>query len=438
MAGDVERHRVGEPVAPQLPGLDPVDGDRVEQILIDRQRGARHGRRHEKVGGLEPALDHAEEIAALEHGALIVGARPVRRLGHLAHQRGRHAVAVAPDHLVEARLPGRVVDHLPRRAEIRQLLGEFDQLGPQLAQPRQRLLEGGANVLGHQRVAERGAVEDAPSLEIAFGAGRRQIVGRLDADRPRVRRMRPGHRLQHQGGVHHCARHRRHIGVVAERVRHLAVRDHAVALLQPDHAVDRGGNAGRAAAVGGDADRPDAGRDRDRRTAARAAGRVRRTPGIARAAKQRTVGQRLVTELRRRRLAEQDAARGLHARRADRVFLRHVVLIEQGPEGGAHARRVHEILGGERDAVQQAERLAAHHGVFGRPGRGAGLIRHQRDEAVQHRLQLLGARQHGSGQFDGRDFPGGDLLAQVGGGQAGEVGHGLVSCSSPPIGGEVR
>ena len=51
--------------------------------------------------------------------------------------------------------------------------------------------------------------------------------------------MRPGHRPQHQGGVLDRARHRRHVGVVAERVGDLAVRDHAVALLEADHAVGR-------------------------------------------------------------------------------------------------------------------------------------------------------------------------------------------------------
>ena len=50
MAGDVERHGVGEPVAAQLADLDAVDHDRLEQVLVDRQRGARQRRRHQVVG----------------------------------------------------------------------------------------------------------------------------------------------------------------------------------------------------------------------------------------------------------------------------------------------------------------------------------------------------------------------------------------------------
>ena len=237
--------------------------------------------------------------------------------------------------------------------------------------------------------------------------------------------MRAGHRLQHQRGIHHRARHRRHVGVVAEGVGDLAVRDDAVALLQADHAVGRRRDARRAAAVGGDADRPDAGRHRDRGAAARAARGALGAPGVARAAEQRRVGQRLVAELRGRRLAEQDGAGGLHARaRRPRLPSARCSSCMQRAEGRAHAGGVHEILGGEGDAVQQAERLALHDRILGLLRGGQRLVGDEGDEAVQHRLQLLRARQHGFGQLDRRDFLGGDLLAQHRSGQAAEVvGH---------------
>ncbi len=41
MAGHVERHGPGEPVRPDAVEALPVDLDLAEQVLVDRQRGAR-------------------------------------------------------------------------------------------------------------------------------------------------------------------------------------------------------------------------------------------------------------------------------------------------------------------------------------------------------------------------------------------------------------
>jgi hypothetical protein len=130
-----------------------------------------------------------------------------------------------------------------------------------------------------------------------------------------------------------------------------------------------------------------------------------------------------VAELRRRGLAEQDGAGLFHARGADCVFGGHVVVMMQGAEGRAHAGGVHQVLGGEGNAVQQAERLALHDGVFSLFGGGARLIGDDGDEAVQHGLKFLGAGEDGVGEFDGRDLLGRDLLAQDRGGQTGKFTH---------------
>jgi hypothetical protein len=146
-------------------------------------------------------------------------------------------------------------------------------------------------------------------------------------------------------------------------------------------------------------------------------------PADVRSAEQGRVGQRLVAELRRRRLAEQDRAGRFHARRGDGVFLRDVVLVSERCVGRAHARGVYKVLGGEGDAVQEAERPALHHSVFGFLRAFQGEIGHQSDEAVEHRLQLVGARQHGFGEFDRRDFPGRNLAAQRRCRELPELGH---------------
>ena len=95
----------------------------------------------------------------------------------------------------------------------------------------------------------------------------------------------------------------------------------------------------------------------------------------------------------------------------------------QRAEGRAHARGVHQILGGEGDAVQQAERLALHDGVFGLLRRRTRLVGGDGDEAVEHGLQLLGAGQDGVRELHGRYLFGRDLFAQDRGGQAGELVH---------------
>ena len=143
------------------------------------------------------------------------------------------------------------------------------------------------------------------------------------------------------------------------------------------------------------ADRPDAGGDRDRRAAARAAAGALGAPGVARAAEQRRVGQALWPN---------SGVVVLPNRMAPACFIRAVATASssgtlsscgQRAEGRAHARGVDQILGGVGNAVQQAERLARHDVVSACLRRGHRLIGAERDEAVQHRLQLLGARQHG-------------------------------------------
>src|ERR1022692_1318100 len=49
---------------------------------------------------------------------------------------------------------------------------------------------------------------------------------------------------------------------------------------------------------------------------------------------------------------------------------------------GGPAGYVEAVLDGYRNAVQQPQRLAAHDGVFGEPGSGAGLVVQHGDEGV--------------------------------------------------------
>ena len=78
----------------------------------------------------------------------------------------------------------------------------------------------------------------------------------------RVARVRPGHRLQHQCGVHDGTGHRRDMRLIAEPVRRQIVRRQPQRLLEPDHPATRRRDAARPAAIGADADRRQTGGDR--------------------------------------------------------------------------------------------------------------------------------------------------------------------------------
>ena len=84
----------------------------------------------------------------------------------------------------------------------------------------------------------------------------------------RVNAIGPGHRLEHQRGIHDGAGQRRDVRLVAEPVGRQIMRHQPQRLLEADDPAAGGRDAARPAAVGADADRPKSGRDR-RRSAAR-------------------------------------------------------------------------------------------------------------------------------------------------------------------------
>ena len=210
--------------------------------------------------------------------------------------------------LGETRAPDGVVDGAPDRLDVEPLAGELLELGTRPASRSRLALKLAATSADTGRPGGDSAEQDLLPAQIAARRGGADEIGHGHADRPGIAGILAGHRLHHQRGVGDRARHRRDIGLVAEGVERLAVRDHAVALLQPDHAVAGGGNSRRSAAIGRNRKRRDAARHRHRRAAAGAAGGALRAPRIAGAAEQRRIGQAFAAEFRRRRLADQDRA----------------------------------------------------------------------------------------------------------------------------------
>ena len=306
---------------------------------------------------------------------------------------------------IEPCAPHRVVDGAPDRLDVEVLAGEGLEFGAERRQPGQAVLESLGDRTRDRAAGGSQAVQHLAATQVADRLRRLDVILGGDPGGPGIAVMLARHRLQHQCGVGHRAGHGRHIGLVAEQVLCLAVGDDAQALLDAHHPVARGGNARGAAAVGGHPQRREAACHRHRRATARAAAGARRIPGVARAPEQRRIGETFRAELGRGRLADQDRPCGAQPRHRNSVLLGHVVAKGHGTEGGCHPLGVDDVLHRERDAVQQTQPAAGHHGLLGVAGLRHGLLAAQRDEAVQLRLQPLSARKNGAGEFDRRDLP---------------------------------
>jgi len=130
--------------------------------------------------------------------------------------------------------------------------------------------------------------------------------------------------------------------------------------------------------------------------------------------RERTVARALPSELRRRGLAEHDPARRPQARDERRVHVGHAggEDVRAGHRADAPGQR--EVLDRVRNAMERAERIAAHHGVSARRAR-EGQLRRRRAEGVERGVQRVDAREHGSRQLDGRERARPDQRAKLGG-----------------------
>ena len=94
-------------------------------------------------------------------------------------------------------------------------------------------------------------------------------------------------------------------------------------------------------------------------------------------------------------LAELDGARRVHALHHRRVLGGHVVGEQPRPERGADALGDHEVLGGERHAVERPELGAPSSPARARRrARPHRLLGGEGDEGVEARVQPLDAREH--------------------------------------------
>ena len=103
-------------------------------------------------------------------------------------------------------------------------------------------------------------------------------------------------------------------------------------------------------------------------------------------------------------LAEDDGASGFEALDDRGVVIGHPVLKQERAIGGERAFRGVEILHRDRDAVQRAEIIARCDRLLRRLRLLPGMIRHDRDEAVERAVEALDARKRKVGKLDRRDL----------------------------------
>ena len=179
-----------------------------------------------------------------------------------------------------------------------------------------RGLAGREHLRIHEPVADAGEPPDpqAPHRDVA------RIVGRAPgASTGRPRRGRRSRRSRRPSPPRSAPSGRCRTSTRRDRPGARAATRPSVGLspTMPQHAA---GSADRAAAVGAERERPLAGGDRRGGATRRAARGAREVPRIARGAEERAVGQRLVAELRRGRLADQDGAGLAEPPHRDRVL----------------------------------------------------------------------------------------------------------------------
>ena len=232
---------------------------------------------------------------------------------------------------------------------------------------------------------------------LAVGQGRARIVSGQD-------------REQH-GQIGHAAGHRpgnRERGV--EGVGHRR-RDPSIGGAEPEHVVERGGIAQRAAMVAAVGNRQHAKRERHRRAPAAAARGLGWIVRVERGAEYRVISLRAQSEFRRIGLADDDAAGPLDPLHVDRVLLRNDLLENRGSLCGADALSGRQVLDGLRKPVHPTHAPAVSERIIAFPcllHQVVGVL--QRHDRVHLRVDPadmveIGAHHFGTGYLSGLDGP---------------------------------
>ena len=387
-------------------------------------RDRRH-RRHRHQHGV-PALEELEPLPAHLEAPLVgrqPGAMTQRRMLHPGIVRAggdarRHLFDLGGAEAAALRGAEELIVDAARVLER--------EVGPRVAR------DGGAGALD----GVDGGVQEPRDLArqravIVVDPGRQAEVAQSLVARRRQREL-PPHRLPIVGAgedverdleILDAARHRsghRDVGLRqrAGRTGDLPLRRHqAVRRLVADHAAAVRRIADRAADVGAELERREAGRERARRAARRSPGAARRVPGIVRLAEHRVVALHVAGVDRQVGLAEDDGARGAQPRHRHGVLSRHELSELGRPRRRAQSRGLVGVLDRHRQTVKRPAQLAARDLFVGRRGVAARALEVERDHQIERAVVPLDARRQRVERLAARDPALADRGRERGGGE---------------------
>ena len=345
--------------------------------MVVGERGDGHRRAEQQVVPGEPLRP-----AGAYTRTLLLRAQP-------SAVRARHRVA----HLVGQARRDRREDH-PR--EQRVLLVEGDRR-VRVVDPRAGVGErvgGGAQQRAVLRVdGARGVVEPGADAQ----AGQRREVGLRQVEVPRDRALgfRPGEYTEQQIEIARAAGDGpEHVdvgvgGTAAHVVEVAALRDHAEARLEAEHAAAVRRDAHGAADVGAHLEAGEPCCDRRRRATRRPARGAGDVPWVVGLAEEIVEGLEVTRPTRHVRLAEHDRPRRLQARHRGRVGGGYVVGQFGRTAGGADPLDLDRVLDRDRQPVERAHRVAPGERGVGRVGEHPGPLDVERHRRIDRRVQAL-------------------------------------------------
>ena len=357
----VDRHLAGEEVP----------------ALVVRERWHRQHRAQERVVVLEPVgPDPSQPRPFLLRGQ--PGQVPARGgLGDLRVRADRHRARDQRDeHLLLLIEPDVGMGVLDLRTGIGELVGGAAEQVELLTVDRHvRRLEPDADpVLRDLTLPRRGEVE-------APGDGIVDVRTREHPEQQLQVFGTPGDRAEHVDvGV---GRPTAHVIEIA------ALRDDAVARLEPEHPAAVRRVAHRTADVRAHLEGGEPRRHRRCGTARRAARHVLQVPRVVRRTEDLVERLQVARPARHVRLAEHDGTGVLEPRDGRGVVLRHVVGQLDRAAGRTDTTDLDRVLDGDGQAVQRPARLATRGGVVGPVRFGAGPVEVERDHRVDRRVQPL-------------------------------------------------
>ena len=436
MTGHVERNREGRDSGRHLFPSPGVGGEGAA-------RGGRvvgHGRRQQEIEAVEHVAAPEIQLAALASGGAERLGRHVPGAFQSLRERVRHVLALLAKRLVDLARDQEVAERSPGRGEhwraARHMVLEQFEIEAGLVERGRGVAGDCGHVALDSCVAQVGrpgdpdgrrqsGVERLPVAEAGVGQGG-GIAGRGAC-----------HQVQEQGGVGHGpGQGAVDRGAAVVPGLHRPAGYPPLAGLESEGAGEAGGNADRAAAVGGGDQGQHAAGQRRGRTAARSTGGALQVPGRPGHAEQRVLGDRGEAELRRIRLADDDRPGGPQPGHLGRIGFGHRVAEHARTHGGHHAGNILEVL----DAQGHAFEGAGISGGAARVGRfGVGdqrLARPLADDGVELGIRRFDAVEGGGHQLDAGGFSGRQNIEELDQAQTVEL-HADSPCTDLVLGGRL-